>query len=107
MDPEFAWGGKGGEEMSRTFGVIEGSSYAAVIAAAERATKAADVRVVKNEKVGEHAAAIVLEGDTGDIQIAMDELKNGNGQKDGQFTPTALASTKGKLLSAFGLRRWF
>jgi len=50
-----------------------------VIAAAERATKAADVHVVKYEKVGEHTVAIVLEGDTGDIQIALDELKNGNG----------------------------
>lgn len=94
--------------MSRTFAVIEGNSYAAVIAAADRATKAADVRVVKYEKVGEHAVATVLEGDAGDIQMALEAAKNGgNGHPDGQLTMTVLASTNGKLLSAFGLPRWF
>ena len=93
--------------MSRTFGVIEGSGYAAVIAAADRATKAADVRVVKYEKVGEHTVGTVLEGDTNDILIALGAIKNGNGRKDGQITTTILANRKRKLLSAFGLPRWF
>ena len=93
--------------MARTFGVIEGSSYAAVLSATDRATKSADVRVVKYEKVGEHAVAVVLEGETGDIQLALDTATNGNGHTNGDLTTTILAGVKPKLLSAFGLPRWF
>lgn len=93
--------------MARTFGVIEGNSYAVVLAAADRASKAADVRVVKYEKVGEHAVAAVLEGDTGDIQVALDAAKVTNGGGNGHLTTAVLAATKGKTLSAFRLPRWF
>ncbi len=93
--------------MARTFGIIEGSSYAEVVEAADRATKTAEVRAVKYEKVGEHAVAVVLEGETGDIQLALDVAKNANGHTNGNLTTAILAGSKGKLLSTLGLPRWF
>lgn len=89
--------------MARTFGVIEGSSYAGVLAATDRATKAADVQVVRYEKVGEHDIAVVLKGDTEDIRVALQVAAGG----DGGLTTAILTNTRYQLRRAFALPWWF
>lgn len=84
--------------MARTFGVIEGSSYTAVLAATDRATKAADVSVKRYERVGEHDVATVIEGDTAEVQIALQAAKD-----SAEVTTALLVNTGFRLRRAFGL----
>lgn len=85
--------------MAQTFGVIEGTSYTAVLTAADRATKAADVRVVRYERVGEHDMAAIIAGETADIQLA---LQAAHDSKDG-VTTALLVNTGFRLRRVFGL----
>lgn len=84
--------------MARSFGVIEGSSYAGVLAATDRAVKAADVQVKRYERVGEHDVATVIEGDTADVQLALQAAKD-----SAEVTTALLVNTGFRLRRAFGL----
>ncbi len=58
--------------MARSVGVIESHSYLELLDAVNRAAKAADVRPVRYERIGENFIAAVLEGDLSDLQIALE-----------------------------------
>lgn len=87
--------------MARTFGLVEGPSYTEVVAATDRATKAADIRVVRYERVGKHDMAVVLEGDREDIRLALQAVGTGD-----SLSTAILANTRYQFRSAFGLPRW-
>ncbi|MBI2172400.1 MAG: BMC domain-containing protein [Chloroflexi bacterium] len=87
--------------MAKTLGIIEGNSYVAVLTAADRATKAADIHVMRYERIGEHDVAVVIDGDTADVQIALHAAAQDG--TTGGVTTAILTNTR--LRGAFGLPR--
>ncbi len=89
--------------MARTVGVVESESYAEVLAAADRMAKAADVRFVRYEKVGERLLAVIVEGDAANVQLAIAAAKNShNGDGTGLRTEF-LTHVTGSVLGIFSL----
>ncbi len=90
--------------MSRTVGVVESHSYADVLGAANRMVRAADIRLVRCEKVGEGALALVVEGDTADVQLALAAAKDGHDGTNGNgLRAELLAHVPGEVLSVLSL----
>ncbi len=61
--------------MSKALGMIETRGLIASIVAADAMVKAADVRLVKKEKVDAGLVSILVEGDVGAVQAAVDAGK--------------------------------
>lgn len=87
--------------MARTLGVIESHTYSDVISAADRAAKAADVRLVRYEKIGEDHVAAIFEGSAENVRIALDAASS-NGH-NGNLTVTFLPNVPRKVLGSFKL----
>jgi ethanolamine utilization protein EutM len=58
--------------LSKALGMIETRGLIASIVAADAMVKAADVRLIKKEKVDAGLVAILVEGDVGAVQAAVD-----------------------------------
>lgn len=90
--------------MSRTVGVVESHSYAEVLGAADRMAKAADIRFVRYEKVGEGSVAVVVEGDTANVQLALAAAKAGHDGANGDgLRADLLTHVGGDVLGLFSL----
>lgn len=90
--------------MSRTVGVVESHSYAEVLGAANRMAKAADIRFVRYEKVSEGSVALVVEGDTANVQLALAAAKDGhNGATGNGLRADLLTHVPGDVLGVFSL----
>jgi ethanolamine utilization protein EutM len=61
--------------LSKALGMIETRGLIASIVAADAMVKAADVRLIKKEKVDAGLVAILVEGDVGAVQAAVDAGK--------------------------------
>lgn len=61
--------------MAKALGMIETRGLIASIVAADAMVKAADVRLVKKEKVDAGLVAVLVEGDVGAVQAAVDAGK--------------------------------
>lgn len=62
--------------MAKALGLIETRGLIASIVAADAMVKAADVRLIKKEKVDAGLIAVLVEGDVGAVQAAIDAGKN-------------------------------
>lgn len=90
--------------MSRTVGVVESHSYAEVLGAANRMAKAADIRFVRYEKVGEGSVALVVEGDTANVQLALAAATDGHDGTNGNgLRADLLTHVPGEVLGVFSL----
>lgn len=87
--------------MARTVGVIEGNTYADILSAADRAAKAASVRLVRYERIGEHHVAAILEGSAENVRIALDAAANGG--KNGDLKIALLPNVPRRVLGKFKL----
>jgi ethanolamine utilization protein EutM len=56
--------------MSEALGMIETKGYVAALAAADAMVKAANVRIVSREEVGDGLVAVVVNGDVGAVKAA-------------------------------------
>lgn len=93
--------------MARTVGIIESKSYLALVDAVDRATKAAPVRPVRYERIGEGLVAAVFEGDLASLQVALQAAgSNHNGDHvETRLVTNVLGSTLGIFsLPGGGLR---
>ena len=61
--------------MAKALGMIETRGLVASIVAADAMVKAADVRLIKKEKVDAGLVAVLVEGDVGAVQAAVDAGK--------------------------------
>ncbi|MGG3563371.1 BMC domain-containing protein [Neobacillus rhizosphaerae] len=61
--------------MAKALGMIETRGLIASIVAADAMVKAADVRLIKKEKVDAGLVAVLVEGDVGAVQAAVDAGK--------------------------------
>lgn len=57
--------------MARSIGVVKCDCLSDVIAAADKMVKAADIRLVRQEQIGNSKVALVLEGDTDEVERAL------------------------------------
>lgn len=91
--------------MARTVGVIESRSYLELFDAAARAAKAADVRFVRYERVGEGIVAAVLEGDLANVEVALEAAKNGHNGVSGtnSLVTRLVTNVPSKALRVFNL----
>lgn len=90
--------------MARTVGVVESRSYAEILAAANRMAKAAHVRFVRYEKVSDGVVALIIQGDTANIQLALGAAKDaGSGTGGNGLTTQLLAHVPGDVLGIFSL----
>ena len=86
--------------MARSVGLIECNCYSDVLAAADRADKAADIQLVREELIGDARVAVVLEGETAEVERALEAAKQGTHEP---FTATLVPNTDPRVLSVFDL----
>lgn len=58
--------------MADALGMIETRGYVSALAAADAMVKAANVTIVAREQVGDGLVAVVINGDVGAVQAAVD-----------------------------------
>jgi ethanolamine utilization protein EutM len=92
---------KGEQIMARTVGIIESRSLVDLMEATDRASKSADVRFVRYERIGEGRVATVMEGDIANLQIALEAARNGHHENG--ISTRLLTNVDPGLLGVFGL----
>jgi|GEM_PF-1468740 microcompartment protein CcmL/EutN len=86
--------------MARSIGVVECDCLSDVIKAADRMVKSADVRLVRQEQIGNSKVALVLEGETDDVERALAAAKEG---MPPTLTTTLIPNIRGEVLNIFDL----
>lgn len=86
--------------MARSLGIVECNCYSEVLAAADRMDKAADIRPVRQEQIGDGRVALVVEGETDEVSRSLEAAKNGAPEA---LTATLVPNTSTKVLSLFDL----
>ena len=86
--------------MARSIGVIECNSYSDVVAAADRAVKVADIRLVRQEQIGDAQVAVIVEGETDEVSRALAAADNG---APDNLTTTLVTNISNKVASVFKL----
>ncbi len=86
--------------MARSIGVVECDCLSDVIKAADRIVKSADVRLVRQEQIGNSKVALVLEGETDDVERALAAAKEG---MSSTLTTTLIPNIRGEVLNIFDL----
>lgn len=86
--------------MARSIGVVECDCLSDVITAADKMVKAADVRLVRQEQVGNSKVALVLEGDTDEVERALTAARE---KAPETLTATLVPNIRQQVLSIFDL----
>jgi microcompartment protein CcmL/EutN len=86
--------------MARSIGIVECDCLSDVVGAADRMVKTAEIRLVRQEQVGESKVALVIEGDTTEVERA---LESANEDAPANLTTTLVASVRPQVLSIFDL----
>lgn len=86
--------------MARSIGIIESSGYSAVVAAADRMVKAADIHLVRQEQIGDAQVALIVEGETEEVTRALEAAAQDD---SAALTTTLVANVGSKVLSVFKL----
>ena len=63
--------------MARSIGVVECDCYSDVVGAADRLIKAADVRLKRREEIGDGHVALIIEGETDEVERGLAAAKDG------------------------------
>lgn len=86
--------------MARSIGVVECDCLSDVIKAADRMVKAADIRLVRQEQIGNSKIAVILEGETDDVERALAAAKEG---MPPTLTTSLVPNVREQVLSIFNL----
>ncbi|MBI2170962.1 MAG: BMC domain-containing protein [Chloroflexi bacterium] len=86
--------------MAQALGIIECDCYSDVVAAADRADKAADVRLVRQEQIGGHQVALIIEGNSDEVTRALDAASQG---APSTLKTTLVTNADPKVVSVFDL----
>ncbi len=86
--------------MARSVGIVECDCLSDVVSAADRMVKAAEIRLVQQEQVGESKVALVVEGDTTEVERALEAAK---AEAPANLTTTLVASIRPQVLNIFDL----
>lgn len=86
--------------MAWSVGVIECDCYSAIVAAADRADKAAKLRLVRQEQIGGARVALVIEGETDEVTRGLGAAKQGAPEA---LTTTLVPNANTKVLALFDL----
>lgn len=86
--------------MARSVGVIEYNGYSDIVAAADRMVKAADIRLVRRENIGDAQVALIIEGDTNEVERALGAAKQGAPEA---LTTTLVSNVSSRVISVFNL----
>ncbi len=86
--------------MARSIGIVESDSLADVISAADRMVKAADIRLLRREQVGKSKVALVLEGDTDEVERALKAAKQ---EAPPALTTIEVPNIQPRVLNIFNL----
>lgn len=83
-------------------GFVETKGFVALVEATDAMLKAANVRVVKYERVGGGMVTVCVQGDLGAVRVAT-EAGLAAGSQIGQATSVVLASPSKAVVSLLGL----
>lgn len=92
--------------MAQSLGVIECDCYSDIVAAADRVDKAANVRLVRQEQIGGHQVALVIEGASDEVTRALNAASDGG---PSTLKTTLVSNADPKVLGVFdlpGTRFW-
>jgi microcompartment protein CcmL/EutN len=92
--------------MARSVGIVECDCLADVVNAADRMVKSASVRLVRREYLGEGRVSLVVDGDTDEVERALEAAKTG---APASLTVTLVPNVDNRVLSLFDLPggRWW
>ncbi len=86
--------------MAHSIGIVESDSLADVISAADRMVKAADIRLLRRDQVGRSKVALILEGDTDEVDRALKAAKQGSPPA---LTTIEVPNVQPRVLNVFNL----
>lgn len=86
--------------MARSIGIVECDCLSDVVSAADRMVKTAEIRLVRQEQVGESKVALVVEGDTTEVERALEAADTDAPEN---LTTTLVASVRPQVLGIFDL----
>lgn len=92
--------------MARSVGIVECDCLADVVGAADRMVKAASVRLVRREYLGEGRVSLVVEGDTDEVERALKAAQSGAPEG---LTVSLIPNVDNRVLGLFDLPggRWW
>ncbi len=86
--------------MARSIGIVECDCLSDVISATDRMVEAADVRLLRQEQVGDSKVALVLEGDADEVGRALQAAKQG---ATPALTTIVVPNVQPRVLNIFNL----
>ncbi len=86
--------------MPRSVGIVECDCLSDVVSAADRMVKAADIRLVRQVQIGNSKLAVILEGDTAEVERALEAASEG---APAELKTELVASVRPQVLSLFDL----
>ncbi len=92
--------------MARSIGIVECDCLSDVLSATDRMVKAADIRLLQQEQVGDSKVALVIEGDTNEVERALKAAKQ---EAPPALTTTLVPNVQQQVLNIFNLpggRSW-
>jgi len=92
--------------MASSIGIVECDCLSDVLSATDRMVKAADIRLLRQEQVGDSKVALVLEGDADEIDRALKAAKQG---APPALTTTNVPNVQQQVMNVFNLptgRNW-
>lgn len=92
--------------MAHSIGIVECDCLSDVITATDRIVKASDIRLLRQEQVGDSKVALVLEGDADEVDRALKAARQG---APPALTTTLVPNVKQQVMNIFNLpagRNW-
>lgn len=86
--------------MAQSIGVVECNCYSDVVAAADRMVKAANIRLARQEQIGDAQVALIFQGEADEVARAVIAAKTGAPET---LRATLIANVSTKVESVFRL----
>lgn len=86
--------------MARSVGIVECDCLADMVAAADRMVKAASVRLIRRENLGDARVSLAIEGDTAEVERALSSAKQ---NAPAGLTTTLVSNIDSRVLNVFDL----
>jgi microcompartment protein CcmL/EutN len=86
--------------MARSVGIVECDCLSDVVSAADRMAKAADISLVRQIQIGNSRLALVIEGDTDEVQRALGSAKI---ESNPRLTTELVVNVEPRVLKLFDL----
>ncbi len=86
--------------MARSIGIVECDCLSDVLSATDRMVKAADIRLLRQEQIGNSKVALVFEGDTDEVERALKAAKEKSPEG---LTANIVSNVSDRVLGVFNL----